>query len=185
MSTSCGGRYDSLHSSANCRGSAHVTRPEPHLLQSLLRMGTGVSSRFPADAASLFRAQFFHRTGRSTWWRRVVLLRQRSTTSRYLEPRGPGRHGNVLVVQVASPVRRLRLRDLARRSVSHLPARSVLLAVVLRHRDIWDRVSSRKELTIYRIAMLLYLEDKDHTFKRVLETSLCSPDCRPNRTLPC
>lgn len=41
--------------------------------------------------------------------------------------------------------------NLARRSVSHLHARSVLLAVVLRYSDIWNRVPNRKELTIYRI----------------------------------
>jgi hypothetical protein len=76
-------------------------------------MGTGVSSRFPADAASLFRAQLFHRTGRSAWWRGIVLLRQRSTSLRYSEPRGPSRHGDVLVVPLPSPARCLRLRNLA------------------------------------------------------------------------
>jgi hypothetical protein len=65
--------------------------------------------------------------------------------------RRTGRHGDVLVVPLASPVRRLRLRNLARRSVSHLHARSVLLAVVLHYSDIWNRVPNRKELTIYRI----------------------------------
>ena len=156
MPTYCGKRRDSLHSSANCRHSAHVAGPEPHLLQSLLRMGTRVSSRFPADAASLFRAQLFHRTGCGAWWRGIVLLRQRSTSPRYPEPRGPGRHDDVLVVPLASPVRRLRLRNLARRSVSHLHARSVLLAVVLHYSDIWNRVPNRKELTIYRIEAMLY-----------------------------
>src|SRR5580704_1761727 len=151
MSTSCGGRYDSLHSSANCRDSAHVARAEPHLLQSLLPMGTGVSSCFPADAASLFRAQLFHWTGRGAWWRGIVLLRQRSTSPRYPEQCDPGRHGDVLVVPLGSPIRSLRPRNLARRSVSHLHARSMLLAVVLHHSDIWSRVPNRKELTIYRI----------------------------------
>src|ERR1700733_10923798 len=161
MPMSCGGRYDSLHSSANCRNSAHVARPEPHLLQSLLRMGTGVSSRFPADAASVYRAQFFHWTGRGAWWRGILLLRQRSTSPRHPQPRDPGRHDDVLVVSLASPVRRLRLRNLARRSVSHFHARSVLLAVVLRFSDIWNRVPNRKELIIYRIeAMSTYRKFK-------------------------
>jgi hypothetical protein len=120
-------------------------------------MGTGVSSRFPADAASLFRAQLFHRTGRSAWWRGIVLLRQRSTSLRYPEPRGPGRHGDVLVVPLPSPARCLRLRNLARRWVSHLHARSVLLAMVLRYSDIWNRVPNRMELTIYRIEAMFYL----------------------------
>jgi len=151
MSTSCGGRSDSLYSSANCRDSAHVARPEPHFLQSHFWMETGVSSGFPADAASLFCAQLFHWTGRGAWWRGIVLLRQRSTSPQHLEPCGPGRHGDVLVVPLASPVRRLRLRNLARRSVSHLPARSVLVAVVLRYNDIWNRVPNHTELIIYRI----------------------------------
>ena len=64
---------------------------------------------------------------------------------------------DVLVMPLASPVRRLRLRNLARRSVSHFHARSVLLAVVLRFGDIWNRVPSRKELTIYCVeAMSTY-----------------------------
>ena len=119
-------------------------------------MGTGVSSRFPPNAASLFRTQLFHWTGRGAWWRGIVLLRQRFTSPRHLEPCDPGRHGDVLVVPLASPVRRLRLRNLARRSVSHLHARSVLLAVVLRYSDIWNRAPNRMELTIYRIEAVLY-----------------------------
>ena len=156
MSTYCGGRHDSPDSSANCRSPAHVAGPEPRLLQSVLWMGTGVGKRLAAYTPRFFRAQLFHWTGRGAWWRGIVLLRQRFTSPRYLEPCDPGRHGDVLVVPLASPVRRLRLRNLARRSVSHLHARSVLLAVVLHYSDIWNRVPNRKELTIYRIEAMLY-----------------------------
>ena len=119
-------------------------------------MGTGVSSRLPADATSIFCAQLFHRADRDAWRRSVVFLRQRSTSFRYPESRGSVWHGDVLVVPIVSPVRRLRLRNLARRSVSYLHARSVFLAVVLRCSDLWDRVLNRKKLTIYRIEAVLY-----------------------------
>ena len=68
-------------------------------------------------------------------------------SSRYPESRGSRRHGDVLVVPIVSPVRRLRLSNMARRSVSHLHALGVFLSVVLRYGDIWDCALKCEELT--------------------------------------
>jgi hypothetical protein len=139
---------------------------------SLLPMGTGVGNRVASYAGRLFRAQLFHRTGRSAWRRSIVLLRQRSTSPRYTEPRGPGGHGDVLVVPLASPVLRLRLPIWLGdrfRTYMHVVFSLLWCYVTATY---GNRVPSCKELTIYRIeAMLYFIRIKDHTSRSVVETS--------------
>src|SRR6185312_7081839 len=87
-----------------------------------------------------------------------------------------GDDGSVLVVPIVSPVCRLRLRNLARQSVSYLHARSVFPGVVLRYSDIWDRVPNRKGLTMYRIDTWFSLKSRYLLVSASRENKLHSAD---------